>query len=84
MSFQKDDRASTSPFLKKSAGPVEDHKLLPDEYRRVVWTFVGEAARLSNGLRAGETTSAVTPWQASNTDLHAFHPGVAVPVADCG
>ena len=59
----KEDRASTSPFLKKSAGPVEDHKLLPDEYRRVVWTFVGEAARLSNGLRAGETTSAVTPWQ---------------------
>ena len=59
----KDDRASTSPFLKKSAVPVEDHKLLPDEYRRVVWTFVGEAARLSNGLRAGETTSAVAPWQ---------------------
>ena len=59
----KDDRASTSPFLKTSAVPVEDHKLLPDEYRLVVWTFVGEAARLSNGLRAGETTSAVTPWQ---------------------
>jgi SNF2 family DNA or RNA helicase len=59
----KEDRASTSPFLKKSAAPPEEHKLLPDEYRRAVWTFVGEAARLSNGLRAGETTSAVTPWQ---------------------
>ena len=59
----KDDRASPSPFLKKSAVPVPDHKLLPNEFRAVAWTFVGEAARLSNGLRAGETTSAVTPWQ---------------------
>jgi SNF2 family DNA or RNA helicase len=59
----KEDRASTSPFLKKSAVPPEDHKLLPDEYRQTVWTFIGEAARLSNGLRAGEMTSAVTPWQ---------------------
>jgi SNF2 family DNA or RNA helicase len=59
----KEDRVSTPPFLKKSAVAVEDHKLLPDEYRRTVWTFIGEAARLSNGLRAGETTSAVTPWQ---------------------
>ena len=59
----KEDRASTSPFLKKSAALPEDHKLLPDEYRHTVWTFIGEAARLSNGLRAGEMTSAVTPWQ---------------------
>jgi len=59
----KEDRASTSPFLKKSAAPPEDHKLLPDEYRQTVWTFIGEAARLSNGLRAGEMTSGVTPWQ---------------------
>jgi len=59
----KDERASSSPFLRRSAVPVEDHRLLPDEFRRIAWTFVGEAARLSNGLRAGETTSAVTPWQ---------------------
>ncbi len=59
----KNDRVSTSPFIKKSQVSPDDHKLLPDEYRRTVWTFVGEAARLSNGLRTGEMTSAVTPWQ---------------------
>lgn len=81
----KEDRESTSPFLKRSAPPPEDHNLLPDEYRRTVWTFNRRSGaalkRLSNGLRAGETTSPVTPWQ---HQTHTFHPGVAVPVTDRG
>jgi hypothetical protein len=60
----KNDRVSTTPFIRKSPLPPDDYKLL-EEYRRVVWTFIGEAARLSNGLRAGEMTSAVMPWTAS-------------------
>ncbi len=40
----------------------EPHKLLPTEFRRVVWTFIAQAPRLANGLRVGEVTSAVTPW----------------------
>ena len=52
-----------SPLLKESPFPVDDHRLLPDEYRRAVWTFIREAPRLARGLRVGEMTSAVTPWQ---------------------
>ena len=52
-----------SPRLLKSSPVLNDHRLLPDEYRRIVWTFIQVAPQLSNGLRVGETTSAVTPWQ---------------------
>ena len=57
----KHDR-TPSPLLKRSPFPAEDHKLLPDEYRRTVWGFIREAPRLARGLRVGEATSAVTPW----------------------
>lgn len=52
-----------SPRLLKSSPVLNDHRLLPDEYRRIVWTFIQVAPQLSTGLRVGETTSAVTPWQ---------------------
>ncbi len=52
-----------SPRLLKSSPVLNDHRLLPDEYRRIVWTFIQVAPQLSNGLRVGEATSAVTPWQ---------------------
>jgi hypothetical protein len=58
----KHDRTA-SPLLERLPFPAEDHKLLPDEYRCVVWTFIREAPRLARGLRVGEMTSAVTPWQ---------------------
>jgi SNF2 family DNA or RNA helicase len=29
----------------------------------MIWTFIREAPRLARGLRVGEMTSAVTPWQ---------------------
>ena len=38
------------------------HRLLPDEARRVVWTYIRNAARAWNGSRVGEVTSTVTPW----------------------
>jgi hypothetical protein len=57
----KHDR-SPSPLLKRAPFPVEDRKLLPDEFRRVVWSFIREAPGLAHGLRVGEATSAVTPW----------------------
>ncbi len=40
----------------------EIHRLLPDEYQRIAWTFFRYCGRLANGLRAGEMTSAVSPW----------------------
>jgi superfamily II DNA or RNA helicase len=43
--------------------PAVHHQLLPDEFRRIVWTFVEIAPQLSNGMRVGEMTAAVTPWQ---------------------
>ena len=57
-----DDRFVTPPRGKAHEEP-ETHKLLPDEFRRIVWTFIHEAPRLAGGLRVGEMTSAVTPWQ---------------------
>jgi len=38
------------------------YRLLPDEARRVVWTYIRNAARAWNGSRVGEVTSTVTPW----------------------
>jgi hypothetical protein len=58
-----DDRFITPPSHAATTQAVSDHRLLPDEYRRIVWTFLRQASQLSNGLRVGEMTSAVTPWQ---------------------
>ncbi len=57
----KDDRVSSR--LIKSHPVSHENRLLPDEYRRIVWSFIRHAAQLSNGLRVGEFTSAVSPWQ---------------------
>jgi SNF2 family DNA or RNA helicase len=57
-----DDRFVTPP-ARRAAPEPETHKLLADEFRRVVWRLVHEAPRLDHGLRVGEATSAVTPWQ---------------------
>jgi SNF2 family DNA or RNA helicase len=58
----KDDRFVTPPPRMAEPEPPA-RPLLPDEFRRIVWTFIQEAARLENGIRVGEATSAVTPWQ---------------------
>jgi SNF2 family DNA or RNA helicase len=58
----KDDRFVTPP-ARRTAEEPETRKLLADEFRRVVWSFIQEAPRLAHGLRAGEMTSAVTPWK---------------------
>jgi superfamily II DNA or RNA helicase len=57
-----DDRFVTPPTRRASQEP-ETRRLLADEFRRIVWTFIHEAPRLAHGLRVGELTSAVTPWQ---------------------
>jgi len=36
--------------------------LYDDELRRLVWTYFRHAARMENGVRVGEVTSAVRPW----------------------
>jgi superfamily II DNA or RNA helicase len=50
--------------------------LLPDERRSVIWTFIRNAARMANGGRVGEVTSAVSPWphqaKAYQRMLHAW------------
>jgi SNF2-related domain/PLD-like domain len=57
----EDDRVS--PRLIKPHPVIHENRLLPEEYRRIVWSFVRHAPQLSNGLRVGEATSAVSPWQ---------------------
>ena len=63
-----DDRFVSSPRQPKvkivpEPPPVTTlHRLLPDEARRVVWTYIRNAARAWNGSRVGEVTSTVTPW----------------------
>ena len=65
-----DDRFVTPPRPPKVKDPEPEpppatpppHRLLPDEARRVVWTYIRNAARAWNGSRVGEVTSTVTPW----------------------
>jgi superfamily II DNA or RNA helicase len=57
-----DDRSPTPPARRAVQEP-ETRKLLASEFRRMVWRFIREAPRLARGLRVGEITSAVTPWQ---------------------
>jgi SNF2 family DNA or RNA helicase len=73
-----DDRFISPPskveVQRKSEVPHEDEpkvvtelvdnrpKLLPDELRRLVWTYLRYAARMENGVRVGEVTSAIQPW----------------------
>lgn len=45
-------------------------KLLPEELRRIVWTYLRYAARMENGVRVGEVTSAIHPWP---HQVRAFH-----------
>jgi len=42
--------------------PILPYRLMPNEVRQVVWGYVANAARLENGARVGEATSAVKPW----------------------
>ena len=63
----KDDRFVPPPRPQKDEPeppPIEamPHRLLPDEIRRVVWTYIRNAARMPNGMRVGEVTSTVNPW----------------------
>lgn len=59
----KNDRFITPPaqFFHPEP-PAPKFRLLPNEYCRILWTFVSEAAKLATGTRVGEMTSAVTPW----------------------
>ena len=63
----KDDRFITPPGEHKQPESMqsEQHdgfRLLPEDIRRVVWTYIHNAARMWNGVRVGEVTSAVHPW----------------------
>ncbi|MFV1964315.1 MAG: DEAD/DEAH box helicase, partial [Pirellulaceae bacterium] len=63
----KDDQFVTPPGIKPKLKDQEEdkpepHKLLPEEIRQVVWPYIRHAARMWNGIRVGEVTSAITPW----------------------
>jgi len=66
--------------MRGTAPEPETRKLLADEFRRIVWTFIHEAPRMAHGLRVGEMTSAVTPWQHQVRTLYT----VPNPVAEQG
>ena len=63
LEFLPSDDRFVMPASHRAIQEPETHKLLADEFRRIVWTFIREAPRLAHGLRVGEMTSAVTPWQ---------------------
>jgi ERCC4-related helicase len=61
----KDDRFVMAPLKTDETPTVEPEQplpMLPDEKRSAVWTFIRNAARMPNGRRVGEVTSAITPW----------------------
>jgi superfamily II DNA or RNA helicase len=72
LEFLPDDDRFVAPPAAKPRDPepipaqdqsgVEIPRFTPSEKREIVWTFVHNAARLANGIRVGEMTSAVTPW----------------------
>ncbi|MGA8349023.1 MAG: helicase-related protein [Isosphaeraceae bacterium] len=43
-------------------GEPEPLRLMPEEVRQVVWTYIRHAARMWNGIRVGEATANVKPW----------------------
>jgi len=63
LEFLPSDDHFVTPPARRAVQEPETHKLLADEFRRVVWTFIREAPRLAHGLRVGEMTGAVTPWR---------------------
>jgi SNF2 family DNA or RNA helicase len=63
LEFLPSDDRFVAPPSQRAVQRTEPRKLLADEFRRVVWTFVQEAPRLDHGIRVGEATSAVVPWQ---------------------
>jgi len=65
----RDDRFIAPPRLPRRKTPdltpvpvPQPHRLMPDETRRAVWTYIRNAAWAWNGARVGEVTSTVTPW----------------------
>src|SRR3954454_8383912 len=63
LEFLPNDDRFVAPPIRRAAPEPETRKLLADEFRRIVWTFIHEATRMAHGLRVGEMPSAVTPWQ---------------------
>jgi len=63
LEFLPSDDRFTTPPVRRTIKEPDTRRLLADEFRRIVWTFIREAPRLAHGLRVGEMTSAVTPWQ---------------------
>ena len=62
LAFLPDNANFVTPPSRKAVEEPVTHKLLADELRRIVWTFIHESPRLAHGLRVGEMTSAVIPW----------------------
>jgi ERCC4-related helicase len=55
-------RPSTSQPEEPTEGEPAPLRPMPEEVRQVVWTYIHNAARMWNGIRVGEATSAVKPW----------------------
>jgi SNF2 family DNA or RNA helicase len=70
-----DDRIVAAPAsVEPTSEPFEAEQqsapeLTADEKRRIVWAYIAHAARMWNGVRVGEVTSAVEPWP---HQLHTF------------
>lgn len=50
------------PPPEEAPQPEGQPRFTDSERREIVWTFVQNAARLEDGARVGEATSAITPW----------------------
>jgi hypothetical protein len=55
--------------------PEAPHRLLPDEFHRVVWAYIRNAPRMTNGQRVGEVTSTVRPWRHQSRTFARTYPG---------
>ncbi len=55
--------------------PEPPHRLMPDEVRRVVWSYIQNAPRMPNGQRVGEVTSTVKPWRHQSRSFARMYQG---------
>ena len=79
---QSDRFVSPPPLQRKELPPPDRYRLMPEEFRRIVWTFLEAAPGLENGIRAGRVHVRRIAMAAPDPDIYRIPEEVAVAVID--